>query len=111
MRQLAQDLNIGDYSISGPENFAFGSGNIGEIVGKSLGYVFAAAGLGLLLMIISSGFTLMMSAGDAKKAAAGKSTLTNAVLGFIVVFAAFWVTQILGVIFGWEGYIQQIFGQ
>jgi len=110
VRELAQNLNIGDYSIEGPTDFKFASSGIGEIVGTSLGYVFAAAGIGLLLMIISSGFTLMMSAGDAKKAAAGKTTLTNAVIGFILVFAAFWITQILGVIFGWEGYIQQMFG-
>jgi len=96
------------FQILGPSQDAGGmfdltSASIGDIVGKALGFVFAAAGIGLLLMIISSGFTLMMSAGDAKKAAAGKATLTNALIGFILVFAAFWIVQILGTILGWEG--------
>jgi len=89
----------------------FDSASIGEIVGKALPLVFAAAGIGLLLMIISSGYTLMMSAGDAKKAAAGKTTLTNSIVGFLLVFAAFWITQALGVVFGWQDTILSIFGQ
>lgn len=96
--------------IQGPEGFAFGGAGLGEIVGKSLGYIFAAAGIGLLLMIISSGFSLMTSAGDPKKAAAGKTTLTNGVIGFLLIFAAFWIVQILGVVLGWDS-ISTIFGQ
>lgn len=96
--------------IQGPEGFAFDGAGLGEIVGASLGYIFAAAGIGLLLMIISSGFSLMTSAGDPKKAAAGKSRLTNAIVGFLLIFAAFWIVQILGVILGWDS-IGTIFSQ
>lgn len=110
MKQLAQSLNFGDFSIEGPEGFTFAGSSIGEIVGKSLGYVLAAAGIGLLLMIIASGFTLMTAAGDAKKMASGQAKLTNAIVGFILVFSAFWLTQILGVVFGWQESIGTIFG-
>lgn len=88
--------------IQGPEGFAFEGAGIGAIIGQSLSYVFAAAGIGLLLMIISSGFSMMMSAGDPKKAAAGKTALTNAIIGFILIFAAFWIVQIMGTILGWQ---------
>lgn len=101
-RVLAQSLQFGEYSVEGPEGFTFAGQNIGAIVGNSLGLVFAAAGIGLLLMIISSGFSLMTSAGDAKKLAHGKTTLTNSIVGFILIFAAFWIVQILGTILGWE---------
>ena len=107
MHQLAQ-LIIGGgdngpaVSIDGPDGFAFSGATIGTIIGKSLSYVFAAAGIGLLLMIIASGFSLMMSAGDPKKTAAGKTTLTNALIGFIIIFAAFWIVQIMGTILGWQ---------
>lgn len=97
-------------NLQGPDNFAFESSNIGEIVGNSLSYVFAAAGIGLLLMIISSGFSIMMSAGDAKKLAGGKATLTNSIIGFILIFAAFWIVQIMGTVLGWQS-IFEIFGQ
>lgn len=83
----------------------FDSANIGAIVGKSLSFVFAFAGIGLLLMIIRAGFTLMMSAGDAKKLASGKAALTNAIVGFLLVFSAFWIVQIAGTIFGWDSII------
>ncbi len=113
---LAQVVNIdgndgSGISIQGPENFKFGGDSIGYILGQSLSFVFAAAGIGLLLMIISSGFSIMMSAGDAKKLAGGKATLTNSIIGFILIFAAFWIVQILGVVLGWDNYIGAIFGQ
>lgn len=88
----------------------FDNSSIGNIIGDAVPYIFIAAGIGLLLMIISSGFSIMMSAGDAKKAGAGKTTLTNSIIGFLIVFAAFWITQILGVALGW-GNIETIFGQ
>jgi hypothetical protein len=111
---LAQVVNIegnggSNVSIEGPVNFKFGSDSIGVIVGQALPYIFAAAGIGLLLMIISSGFSIMTSAGDAKKLAQGRMTLTNSIVGFILIFGAFWIVQILGVILGWESSIGQIF--
>lgn len=115
IKHLAQIINIEGnggappVTIEGPADFIFGSSNLGEIVGASLSYVFAAAGIGLLLMIISSGFTLMMSAGDAKKLASGRSRLTNSIVGFLLVFGAFWIVQIIGTILGWQESIGSIF--
>lgn len=105
---FAQSLNIGDqssgsqYTFTGPDGFAFGDGSIGAIVSQAVPYVFAFAGIGLLLMIISSGFTMMLSAGDAKKLEAGRGRLTQSVVGFLIIFAAYWIVQITGTIFGWE---------
>lgn len=107
---LAQNVNIGGFDVQGPENFAFANADIGSIVSTALTYIFAFAGVGLLLMIISSGFTLMLSAGDPKKMEKGKQSLTNSILGFILIFAAFWLVQILGIVFGWDNGIKTIFG-
>ena len=109
MNQLAQNVSFGGYEVQGPEGFAFGGANIGAIVGQSLDYVFAFAGVGLLLMIIASGFAMMTSAGDPKKLEQGKHRLTNAIIGFLLVFAAFWIVQLVGTMFGWES-IGTIFG-
>ena len=109
MNQLAQNVSFGGYEVQGPEGFAFGGSNIGAIVGQSLDYVFAFAGVGLLLMIISSGFAMMTSAGDPKKLEQGKQRLTNAIIGFLLVFAAFWIVQLVGTMLGWEG-IKNTFG-
>lgn len=115
---LAQLINIGGgsdggpaFSVPGPTGFTLGSEKIGGIIGRSLSYIFAFAGIGLLIMIIASGFTLMTSVGDPKKMEKGKATLTNAIIGFILIFAAFWIVQIVGVVFGWQSSIGAIFGQ
>lgn len=108
---LAQKITIGDYSVEGPSNFTFADATLGHIVGSSLSYIFAFAGIGLLIMIISSGFSLMLAVGDPKKMEKGKASLTNALVGFLIIFAAFWIVQIVGVVFGWQSSIGAIFGQ
>ncbi len=73
---------------------------LGDILSGIFKFALPIAGIGLLIMIISAGFTLLTSAGDTKKMEKGKQTLTYAIVGFIVIFVAFWLTQLLGIIFG-----------
>lgn len=97
---LAQSLTLpgSNTAIEDPAGFRFGT--LGEIVTRSMSFIFAFAGFALLLMIIASGFALLTSAGDAKKMESGKQRLTYALFGFIIIFCAFWITQLLGKIFG-----------
>lgn len=76
------------------------NGTLGGIVSAAIPLILAFAGLGLLLMLISAGYTFLTSAGDAKKMEEGKQRLTFAVVGFLIVFVAFWVVQLTGTIFG-----------
>lgn len=78
----------------------FKGGTIGDILSAAIPLILAFAGLGLLLMLLSAGFTFLTSAGDAKKMEQGKQQLTNALVGFFIVFAAYWVVQLTGTIFG-----------
>jgi len=73
---------------------------IGTIVSEVLPYIFVLAGLALLLMLIFGGFQLMTSAGDPKGMEAGKNRVMYAIIGFLIIFASFWLVQILQVIFG-----------
>lgn len=73
---------------------------IGTIISEVLRYVFVLAGLALLLMLIFGGFQLMTSAGDPKGMEAGKNRVMYAIIGFLIIFASFWLVQILQVIFG-----------
>jgi hypothetical protein len=81
---------------------------IGDLVRRFLPYVFAFAGFGLLLMIVSAGYTYLTSAGDAKAMDSARQRLTNGLIGFIIVFVAFWMVQIAGYIFG-VAEINQVF--
>ena len=61
-------------------------------------YVFAVSGLILLFMIVASGYTLLTSAGNPDAIGKAKSRLTAAVTGFLIVFAAFWIYQLVGLL-------------
>lgn len=80
--------------------FRFAGGNLGSVVSAALPYVFFAAGAVLLFMIISAGLTLMTAAGDQKAVAGAKQRLTHALVGFILVFLAYWIVQATGIILG-----------
>jgi hypothetical protein len=100
---LAQNLTLpGGGSVKGPLNIPGAGSNptIGGILSNALPIVIGLAGLGLLLMLILGGYTFLTSAGDAKKMEEGKQRLTFAVVGFLIVFGAYWVVQILGIMFG-----------
>ena len=98
-------LNNSQTSLSYPQEFKGflfqgSQGSIGNIVSNAFPIVLGLAGLGLLLMLIFAGYTFMTSAGDAKKMEEGKQRLTFAIVGFLIVFGAYWVVQILGIMFG-----------
>ncbi|MEK7592150.1 MAG: hypothetical protein AAB508_02015 [Patescibacteria group bacterium] len=102
MSMLAQNLKLpgpnGQVIISGPNNFRFT--NIGSIINGAIQFIFIAAGIGLLAMLVFAGYDFLTSAGDAKKLESGKQRMTNALIGFLLIFSAYWVVQIAGKIFG-----------
>lgn len=96
MKIFAQTLNMGGASVKGPVNF----GSIGAIVSTALPTIVAFAGFGMLLMIVAAGFTLLTSAGDAKKMEQGKQRLTMAIVGFLLVVGSVLIVKALGIILG-----------
>jgi len=78
----------------------FAGGNVGTIVGESLKYIFAVAGILLLIYLILGGFQYLTSAGDPKKAQEAQSKITKALIGFVIIFASYWIVQILAIVLG-----------
>jgi uncharacterized membrane protein len=103
---LAQQIKLPDpdvtknapLKISGLSTFSFQS--LGDIIYRAIPFVFAFAGVGLLIMLILGGFAFLTSAGDTKKLEGGKQRITHAIIGFLIIFVAYWVVQIVGTIFG-----------
>lgn len=60
------------------------------------------AGIILLVLIIAGGFMMIASAGsgDQKKAATAKTMITDAAIGFLVIFLSYFIIQIIEVITG-----------
>lgn len=72
----------------------------GGIVTRFLAfYAFPIAGLILFVMLIWGGFEMLVGATSAKQKDAGKQRVTNALVGFMLLFASYWIAQILQVIF------------
>ena len=100
--QLAQsNFNITELEGKVP-GFKFVGGSIGDIVSEFLKYLFPLAGLLVLLYLLLGGFQLMTSGGDPKKTQEAKGKITNALIGFVIVFIAYWLVQIVGTILGIE---------
>lgn len=83
-----------------PLKFRFSStSTLGEIIGALIPYLYAIAGIALLLFLIGGGYGYLTSAGDPKKIEAAKNTITLAIIGFLIIIAAYWATQIANYIF------------
>lgn len=74
--------------------------DLGTIISSLLPYFFAGAGLLLLLYLLYGGLSLMLSRGDPKAVQSAKDKITGAVIGFVIVFAAYWIVQIVGSLLG-----------
>ncbi len=96
-------------TITGIPDFRFNENGIGGIISNLIPLLITIAGVGLLLMILLSGFNLLTSAGDAKKMEGAKNRLTFALVGFFIIFLAYWIVQLFGIMFGLDS-IKQIFG-
>lgn len=73
---------------------------LGEIVTQLIPYLFAGAGIVLLIYLISGGLSLMLSKGDPKLLQSAKDKISSALIGFVIVFVAYWLVQIIGNLLG-----------
>lgn len=100
-------VNIGTqfFSTGGKVGTVFGKSDltgVSLIISKFLIGAFSLAGLILLFYFISAGIALISSAGrdNPKAQEQAKATLTSAVIGFIIVFASYWIVKLIGSLFG-----------
>jgi hypothetical protein len=91
----------GGASFDNPEGFAFSSETkIGEIVTAFIPILMSLVGIILFLMLIAGGFTMLTAVGNPDKVKKGQVLITNAIIGFVIIFVAFWIMQILQIAFG-----------
>ena len=73
---------------------------VSDLLNSILPPLLTIAGLILFGMIIMGGFEMLTAASDAKKAEAGKGRITSAIIGFLIIFCAYWIVQILEIVLG-----------
>jgi hypothetical protein len=72
----------------------------GGIVSRVLVFAFPIAGMILFVMLVWSGFEILAGSASKKSLDAGKQRATAAIIGFVLLFASYWIAQILEVVFG-----------
>lgn len=69
-------------------------------ISRILPNIFIIAGLILFTYFIAGGFVMIAAGGNPKNMDQGKGMITNAIIGFIVIFASYWIIQIIQIITG-----------
>lgn len=73
----------------------------GKIISRALKFfIFPIAGIILFIVLILGGFQMLAGANNSKSLEEGKQRITTAIIGFILLFAAYWIAQLLEIIFG-----------
>lgn len=62
--------------------------------------VFGAAGILLLLNIVTAGLKLMTSQGDPKAVGGAQAKLTTSAIGILIMFIAYWAVKLIMQFFG-----------
>lgn len=95
---LAQGFDIGQKLFldeNGTRNVAITYPTIATFLNLLVPLSFLIAGIVLLVLLIGGGFSMIASGGSAKEVEQGKTKVTGAVIGFLLMFSAFWIIQII----------------
>jgi hypothetical protein len=92
MKKLAA-VDIGT-SFGSPFGQSLGVGNLVSII---LSNAVVLAGVIMLFLMLIGGFGIIMGAGqdNPETAAKGRKAVTAAVIGFIIIFASYWIIKIV----------------
>lgn len=75
-------------------------GSVSKLFNNILPNVYIAAGLIIFFMIIFGGFTIISNAGNTDKTKEGGQIITSAIIGLLVLFASYWIIQLIQVVTG-----------
>ena len=102
---FAASTDTGGGGGSGPSTIfnvknPFGFTNLTSIINVLISLVFFVAGLALFLNLVLGGIQWINAGGDEKAMSSARNRITNAIIGLIIVVAAFAITKIVGAVFG-----------
>ena len=76
------------------------SPTIYDLISKILPNAYIIAGVILFIYMIAGGFMVISSAGNPESAKNGQKIVTNAIIGFVIIFTSYWLIQIISVVTG-----------
>ena len=97
-------VSIGnEFKIGGDKGIGqAGSGyeTIGGFISSILPNVYIGAGLILLFLLLFGGLTTIINSDNPEAQDKGKQAITSALIGFLIIFASYWIIQIIQVLTG-----------
>ena len=101
MNKLSAAVNIGD-TFLGEGNKLADPGSVGTYVSAIISGAISVAGVILLFLLIVGGIGIISGSGSSnpEKVEKGKKAATSALIGFVVVFAAYWIVKLIETITG-----------
>jgi len=76
--------------------------SLGSIIGWLVGLVFIIASVIFFFILVFGGIKWITSGGDEKKVAAARASITSALVGLAIVFAAWAIMTLLGKLLGFD---------
>ena len=74
--------------------------SIGQIVSRLLVYIFPLAGIATFIYLLIGGFGYLTAAGNEEAAKKAQGQITNALIGFLIIFLSYWIVRLLEIILG-----------
>lgn len=97
---MATTYNLGDWlNFQGSTATKEYSG-AGSLINNILPNVYIAGGVIIFFMIVFGGFTIIAGASNPDKIKEGGKTITSAIIGLVVLFASYWIIQLIQVVTG-----------
>lgn len=105
LTQTNSGVDIGN-KLLGPNHFLVTKKleGVGTLTSIIISNVIVIAGIIVLFLFIAGGIGMIAGSGkdNPEKTEKSKKMITSAVIGFILIFAAYWIVQIIGKITGIE---------
>lgn len=100
MNKLA--INIGTTFLGDTRGELYRVDNISRYISAIITGAISIAGIILLFLLVGGGIGMIAGAGksDPKTVETGKKAATSALIGFIVVFSAYWIVKLIETITG-----------
>jgi hypothetical protein len=90
---LAMDLR--QYLFNLPQHPIDNITNLGELIRLLITNIYIISAFILFFYMVAGGFMVVTSAGNTEKAKNGSQAITNAIIGFVIIFTSFWIIQVI----------------
>jgi len=103
MGKLAFDIG-NEFKLGGETGIrqAAGYGSIGELISAILPNIYIFAGIILFILLIVGGLMVIINSGKGEQEGVqtGQKAITAALVGFLIIFASYWIMQIIEIVTG-----------